>query len=169
MSQVAEPVEPLIRRMPWSSEREPDAELLLTSEWLVTNGLGGYASGTVGGIPTRRYHGLLIAALPAPFGRMMMLNHLSEQLRLPEGKVVRFGGQEWVGGHVELESAVGHLTEFRLEAGLPVWRYQLDNMAIEKRVLLAHRLNTVYIHYRLVAGEGTIRLKLRPTVHFRGH
>ena len=155
--------------MPWSAERAADAELLLTREWLVTNGLGGYASGTVGGIPTRRYHGLLIAALPAPFGRMMMLNHLSEQLRLPDGKVVRFGGQEWVGGHVELETAVGHLTEFRLEAGLPVWRYQLNGVAIEKRVLLAHRQNTAYIHYRLVAGEGTIRLKLRPTVHFRGH
>ncbi len=169
MSQVVEPVEQLVRRMPWSSEREPDAELLLTREWLVTNGLGGYASGTVGGIPTRRYHGLLIAALPAPFGRMMMLNHLSEQVRLPDGTMVRFGGQEWVGGRVELEGAVSHLTEFRLEAGLPVWRYQLNGVAIEKRVLLAHRQNTAYIHYRLVDGEGTIRLKLRPAVHFRGH
>jgi predicted glycogen debranching enzyme len=169
MSPTAEPVEHLIRRMPWSSEREPDAELLLTREWLVTNGLGGYASGTVGGIPTRRYHGLLIAALPAPFGRMMMLNHLSEQLRLPSGHVIRFGGQEWVGGRVEWEGAVCCLSEFRLEAGLPVWRYRTDDMAIEKRVLLSHRLNTVYIHYRLVAGDGAIRLKLRPAVHFRGH
>ena len=58
------------------------AEALLDREWLVTNGLGGYASGTVAGVPTRRYHGLLIAALPAPLGRMVMLNHLSEQLRL---------------------------------------------------------------------------------------
>jgi glycogen debranching enzyme len=170
MSQLVEPVEHLVRRMPWSAEREPDAELLLTREWLVTNGLGGYASGTVGGIPTRRYHGLLIAALPAPLGRMMMLNHLSEQLRLPGTQThVRFGGQEWVGGHLEWEGAVRHLAEFRLEAGLPVWRYQVDHFAIEKRVLLAHRLNTVYIHYRLVAGDGTVRLKLWPAVHFRGH
>ena len=169
MSQVVEPVQQLVRRMPWSSEQEPDAELLLTREWLVTNGLGGYASGTVGGIPTRRYHGLLIAALPAPFGRMMMLNHLSEQVRLPDGKMVRFGGQEWVGGRVDLEGAVSCLTEFRLEAGLPVWRYQLDGIAIEKRVLLAHRLNATYVQYRLVEGQGTVRLKLRPAVHFRGH
>ena len=50
-------------------------------EWLVTNGLGGYASGTVAGVATRRYHGLLVAALPGAQGRMMMLNHLSEQVR----------------------------------------------------------------------------------------
>ena len=51
-------------------------------EWLVTNGLGGYASGTVAGVVTRRYHGLLVAALPAPLGRYVMLNHLLERVRL---------------------------------------------------------------------------------------
>ena len=59
-------------------------EAATAREWLVTNGLGGYASGTVAGVATRRYHGLLIAAMPAPLGRMMMLNHLSEQLRLAD-------------------------------------------------------------------------------------
>ena len=161
-------VERLVRRMAPVPVAEANAEALLTREWLVTNGLGGYASGTVAGIPTRRYHGLLIAAMPAPFGRMMMLNHLSEQLRLPNGKVVRFGGQEWVGGRLELQDTAC-LAEFRLEAGLPVWRYQIDNIAFEKRILLAHRLNSTYITYRLVAGDGTIRLKLRPAVHFRSH
>jgi predicted glycogen debranching enzyme len=155
--------------MPWSPGAGADAEPLLTREWLVTNGLGGYASGTVCGVPTRRYHGLLVAALPAPLGRMMMLNHLSEQVRLPDGRTVRFGGQEWVGGRVELDEGVGHLADFRLEDGLPVWRYDLDGTAIEKRVVLAHRYNTAYVTYRLVAGEGTVRLKLRPAVHFRNH
>ena len=169
MSKICKPLPRVIRRMPWSTERQSDSELLLTREWLVTNGLGGYASGTVGGIPTRRYHGFLIAALPAPFGRMMMLNQLSEQIRLPGGGMVRLGGQELVGGRVEFEGAMSLLAEFRLEAGLPVWRYETNGMAIEKHVLLAHRLNTVYIHYRLVAGNGTVRLKLRPAVHFRGH
>jgi predicted glycogen debranching enzyme len=153
--------------MPWSGNGS-DTEPLLTREWLVTNGLGGYASGTVVGVPTRRYHGLLIAALPGPHGRMMMFNHLAEQVRLPSGKVVRFGGQELVGGRFELGD-LSHLTEFRLEAGLPVWRFQIDHHAIEKRVLLAHRRNTVYITYRLVEGDGTLRLKLRPAMHFRFH
>ena len=168
MSVDLQPPNHLVRRMAPVPSGKAGEESLLTREWLVTNGLGGYASGTVCGIPTRRYHGLLIAALPSPFGRMMMLNHLSEQVRLPEGKVVRFGGQEWVGGRLEMHD-VNCLAEFRLEAGLPVWRFQLDGAVIEKRVVLAHRLNTVYITYRLIAGEGTIRLKLRPSVHFRSH
>jgi predicted glycogen debranching enzyme len=166
---AVEPAEQLVRRMFWSPTEEAATEPLLRREWLVTNGLGGYASGTVGGIPTRRYHGLLIAALPAPFGRMMMLNHLSEEVRLPGGETVHFGGQELVGGRLELEGIVGHLSEFRLERGLPVWRYKLDGVTIEKRVVLAHRLNTAAITYRLVEGEGTLRLRLRPAVHFRSH
>ena len=68
-----------------------------TREWLVTNGLGGYASGTVSTLMTRRYHGLLIAALPAPFGRTYMLSHLDERLYLPDGSGRghgrRLGGQ----------------------------------------------------------------------------
>ena len=107
----------LVRSMPIDTDSS-ETEKLLTSEWLVANGLGGYASGTVSGIPTRRYHGLLIAALPAPLGRMMLLNHLSEQVRLPDGRVIRFGGQEWVGGRIEYENST--LCEFQLQGGLPV-------------------------------------------------
>jgi predicted glycogen debranching enzyme len=160
------PAERLVRQTQWKAGA--GAEEFLTREWLVANGLGGYASGTVGGIPTRRYHGLLIAALPAPFGRMMMLNHLSEQVRLPGGRVVRFGGQEWPGGRLDTEG-LSCLAVFRLEDGLPVWRYRLDEITVEKRLLLAHRLNTVYVTYRIVDGQGSIRLKLRPGVHFRPH
>jgi glycogen debranching enzyme len=65
--------------MAWAADqKEQEHESLLSREWLVTNGLGGYASGTIAGVTTRRYHGLLIAAMPAPLGRMMMFNHLSE-------------------------------------------------------------------------------------------
>ena len=67
-------------------------------EWLVTNGLGGYASGTVAGVVTRRYHGLLVAALPAPLGRMVMLNHLLERVRLPDGQVLWLGDESDVAG-----------------------------------------------------------------------
>src|SRR6185436_17983107 len=67
-----------------------DGARALASEWLVTNGLGGYASGTLSGILTRRYHGLLVAALPAPIGRMVMLSHIDAQLRLPAGELLPF-------------------------------------------------------------------------------
>jgi len=68
--------------------------LLVTREWLVANGLGGYASGTIAGVASRRYHSLLIAALPAPLGRHVMLNHLTELLRFSDGATIVFGGEE---------------------------------------------------------------------------
>jgi predicted glycogen debranching enzyme len=158
----------LVVGIPWVGAREPEREPLLTREWLVTNALGGYASGTIGGVSTRRYHGLLVAALPAPLGRCMMLNHLSELLRLPDGATVQFGGEERVGGSLELHGA-DHLVEFRLESGLPVWQYQVGGIAFERRVLLPHQQNTVHVNYRLISGDGPIRLKLRPSIHFRPH
>ena len=145
-------------------DSEPDPHL--TQEWLVSNGLGGYASGTVAGPLTRRYHGLLIAALPNPLGRTMMLNALSERIRLPNGKAYFNGPRELTG--VQVESTLS-AQEFRLEAGLPVWQYKIDDFTIEKRVLLPHRQNTVLISYTLVQGTGTVRLGLRPAVHFRSH
>src|SRR2546426_6211557 len=82
-----------ILRIRWSEAKANKSEQLLTREWLVTNGLGGYASGTVAGVASRRYHSLLIAALPTPLGRQVMLNHISELLRLPDGRTYLFGGE----------------------------------------------------------------------------
>ncbi len=157
----------LTRHMPWP-EADPSTEALLSREWLLTNGLGGYASGTVAGAATRRYHGLLIAALPAPHGRTMMLNHLLELLRLPDGATVRFGGSEWANRALELHGT-GNLREFRLDMGLPVWRYEFNGFILEKRVLLVFRQNTVHVTYRLTDGEGPVRLMVHPSLHFRPH
>lgn len=157
-----------ILRMPWAGAKAEASDPLLTREWLVTNGLGGYAAGTVGGVVSRRFHGLLIAALPAPFGRRVMLNHLSELVRLADGTTAFLSGEERVGGILDLPGAA-YLTEFRLDMGLPVWRYELHGVTIEKRILLPHGQNTVHIQYSVVAGAGPVRLKLRPSVHFRPH
>lgn len=157
----------LLRRLRYSGETK-EAEHLIRREWLVTNGLGGYASSTVAGVCTRRYHGLLVAALPAPLGRTVMLNHLMEQVRLPNGRTVRLGGEQHADGKLELHG-IEFLREFRLEAGLPVWRWEIDDWALEKRVLLLHEQNTVHVSYCLAGGEGTLRLKLRLAVHFRPH
>jgi predicted glycogen debranching enzyme len=138
----------------------------LTQEWLVTNGLGGYASGTVLGPITRRYHGLLIAALPNPFGRFMMLHGLSERFRMPAHGVLFAGPSDFVGG-----TAPAMITpvEFQLECGLPVWVYDLWGRRVEKRILLPYKQNTVHVEYRYMEGSGTIRLGLRPGIHFRNH
>lgn len=66
----------LSRIIPRPQDHPQGDEAPTRREWLVTNGLGGYASGTIAGVVTRRYQGLLIASLPAPLGRMVMLNHL---------------------------------------------------------------------------------------------
>ncbi len=156
----------LIRVLPKRELLDPEADPHLNQEWLVTNGLGGYASGTVSGKITRRYHGLLIAALPNPFGRMMMLNGLSERLRLPDRRVVYTGAEELAA--VTPEHTV-QAAEFRLEGGLPVWRYEVDGFVLEKRLLMPYRQNTVHITYHLLAGNGKLRLGLRPAIHFRPH
>ena len=138
-------------RMPWSKKdggSRMDPVLLLTREWLVTNGLGGYASASVSGACTRRYHGLLIAALPAPLGRMVMLSHFGEEVAMADESVIDFSGEELSEEHIELHSA-DYLTEFRLEAGLPVWRFDIfGDCIIEKRVWMPHLQNTVHISYR---------------------
>jgi hypothetical protein len=146
----------LIRRMPWSEAHAAELEMLLARAWLVTNGLGGYAAGTVSGILTRRYHGLLVVALPGPFGRMMLLPHLSEQLRLSDGTIVRLGGEERTGEAFQLYGA-SYFSEFRLEYGLPIWRYNVGGVVLEKQVMLPHAPNTVHVTYRLVSGAGTVR------------
>ena len=138
---------------------------LVVREWLVTNGLGGYASGTVAGVSTRRYHGFLVAALPNPLGRVMMFNYLGEQIRLPDGSRLTLGWGSHVGATHErfLE-----LAEFRLEAGLPVWVFRDRGVAIERRLVLPYRQNTVLVMYKLLEGA-PVRIELRPAVHFRSH
>ncbi len=114
----------LVIRMPWPGKDGHASEAGLNCEWLVTNGLGGYASGTLSGVITRRYHGYLVAALPAPFGRVMMLNELGERIELPDGRFVQLSGEERAGDPVKLD-AMDYISEFRLEAGTPVWRYEI--------------------------------------------
>jgi predicted glycogen debranching enzyme len=158
----------LVRRLRWAGKHGDSAEPLVQREWLVTNGLGGYASGTIAGVCTRRYHGYLIAALPAPKGRTMMLNHLREVVCLPDRRTIPIGGEESADGKLE-PHGVDCLEEFRLEAGLPAWRYRIDGCVLEKRVLMVHEQNTVHVSYRFAEGDGSIQLQLRLAVHFRAH
>src|SRR5215203_1564184 len=125
-----------IRRIAWPADHT-NAEANATREWLVTNALGGYASGTVAGVITRRYHGMLIAALAAPFGRTVMLSHIAEQVRFPDGHRVEVGGRERAGDTQDVHGT-GYLTEFRLESGIPIWRYEVEGVVIERRVFLPH-------------------------------
>src|SRR6266403_68937 len=153
------------RSLPWDKTSH-SRELLLEREWLVTNGLGGFASGTISGAITRRYHGLLIAALPAPHGRMVMWSHVSEFLRFGDDDVISLGAEERAGGRLNL-GAPDYLHEFRLENGLPVWTYHVRDLVLEKRILMLHLQNTVHVIYRILEGEKRPRLELQPAFFFR--
>jgi predicted glycogen debranching enzyme len=158
----------VIRSIPNGGADAADPESLGSREWLVTNGLGGYASGTVSGVLSRRYHGILIAALRAPFGRTVMLNRVFERVRLPGGRTVSLSSQEKADA-APIVDECGCLREFRLEAGLPVWCFETDGMVLERRILLPHMQNTVHITYRLLQGAGPVEFELYPGLHFRGH
>ena len=133
---------------------------LIRREWLVTNGLGGYASGTLAGPPTRRYHSLLVAALPAPLGRLAVLANLDERVRLASRRVTWLSRGEQI--------SAGSLRDFRLVGGLPVWRYEFDDIVLEKRILMPNEHNSILVTYTLVRGE-SIRLGLRPMLGVRMH
>ena len=152
-----------VRVLTWNDEADVDPAA--PPEWLVGNGLGGYASGTVTGIITRRYHGLLVAALPVPLGRTVMLDGMTETVTLADGRRFRLGAEQ-----IADEDAVadaGHLEQFRLELGLPVWRFAFDRFAVERRLVALHGQNTVLLFWRLVGGAAPLRLSLRPFAHVR--
>jgi predicted glycogen debranching enzyme len=159
---------PIVRKVAIAPRKVDEAELGWEPEWLVTNGLGGYASGTISGAATRRYHGLLIAALPPPLGRVLMLNGLVEAIQLPDGRVVELSAARDRESN-ESSSIPQVLTEFRLDMGLPIWRYQIDEAVLEKRLYLSYRQNTVHVTYRLLSHSGKVGIRLRPLIQFREH
>jgi predicted glycogen debranching enzyme len=134
---------------------------LVAGEWLVTNGLGGYASGTLAGPPTRRYHALLVAALAAPLGRVALLTHVDERIRLSQQRVA------WFGPSHDLRAVT--ISDFRLVGGLPIWRYTFEDVEIEKRVVMPHEQNTVLLTYTVVRASEPIRFGLRPLLGARLH
>jgi predicted glycogen debranching enzyme len=168
-------VEHVVREVPWTPGAPGpagDVEALVGREWLVTNGLGGYSSASVAGFNTRKYHGVLVAALANPLGRMVMLSHLVERVVLADGATFTLSGAEWAGdergGRVLEAEGTRHLASFRLEAGLPVWTYALGaagapaRVTVEKRVVMPHRQNTVVVAYRVLGADAPVRLELRP-------
>jgi glycogen debranching enzyme len=145
--------------------RGPQPEDVIPREWLVTNGLGGYASGTLAMCPTRRYHGLFIPALGGR-GRTVMLSRVSEEARM-DGVPFRVDCEERGDGSVEY-SGLGKLRSFRLRGLVPEWEYQLGPARLERRVVMVHGENTLFVTYRHRGGP-PIDLRLRPFPTFRSH
>ena len=156
----------VLRRLSFRDTPGIRIEDYLDREWLVTNGLGGFASGSIGGVPTRSFHGLLTAALPAPLGRALLLGPVMERPQVPDGFHAWLGGLEHPTERLALEDQ-RHLVEFCLEAGVPVWHYEINGCLIERRLWMPHCFNAVMVRYRLLQGAGPVRLQLHPGVFFR--
>ena len=148
----------------WDKQRDP--AYLRRREWLVTNGLGGYSSGTVAGIPARKYHGLFVPNLAAPKGRHILISRCDESV-LIGGKRMHLGGAEFADEHFEGE-VHSFLKEFRLDHRIAIWEFELGGTVFEKSVVMIHNQNTVCVQYRLLAGEA-LDLHVRPFLSFRRH
>ena len=136
-------------------------------EWLVTNGLGGYASGTIAGVNTRRYHGLLIAAVRPPVDRMALLVRLNEALSI-DGETFELMTAEYQDGTV---SPQGYrlLESFVLEDGVPVWSYAVNDHLLRRMVWMVPGHNITVVRYKLLIGSGQVDLALRPLCAARDH
>ncbi len=138
-------------------------------EWLETNGIGGYASSTIVGLNTRRYHGLLVAATRPPLGRMVLLSKMEETIiiggRRYDLSTNSYPGAIYPAGY-EL------LKEFRIDP-FPTFVYEVEDVEIEKRVFLVHGHNTVVIEYDFRglgrAPNADVTFELRPLIAFRDY
>lgn len=137
------------------------------AEWLVSNGIGGYAAGTIAGLPTRGYHGLLVAALDPPVGRTLMLVTLLETVTVGDHSY-DLGTLRWADGTLAPDGAT-HLEEVRFEGTLPVWRYVTPQFTLEKRVFMDHGANVTRIHYTCLRADAPLSLRLRPIADCRDY
>src|SRR5437762_14048934 len=128
-------------------------------EWLVTNGIGGYASGTVAGSQTRRYHGLLVAALQPPVGRTQLVSAIDEIVHY-DGADFSLSTHRWASGAVDPQGFL-LLEDFHLEGATPVWIYALAGALLVKRVWMRPGENTTYAHYTLVRDSSALELECR--------
>src|SRR2546422_4450640 len=136
-------------------------------EWLCTNGLGGFASGTVAGLLTRRYHGLLVAALAPPLGRTLVMAKLDDTL-VDDGARWPLFTNRWANGSVD-PHGYRHLERFRLDGTIPVWTYACGDVRLERRVWMERGANTTYVRYAIVRGDRPLTLEARALVNYRDY
>ncbi|KAB2904781.1 MAG: glycogen debranching protein [Anaerolineae bacterium] len=147
--------------------REITSKTDIKREWLVTNGMGGYAMGTINLTRTRTYHGFLVAATQPPTGRTMLLAGLDIWLDL-QGYSIPFVTHEWSTG-VMFPDGYSHLESFYLDGLLPVWEWVYRNVKFIQRVWMPQGKNTTYITYTYTRGQQPVKLTVKPLVTYRSH
>jgi predicted glycogen debranching enzyme len=134
-------------------------------EWLVTNGIGGFASGTIDGSVTRRYHGLLVAALAPPTSRMVFVSQLDERVEY-RGVSWTLGTNRWSSGAIEPAGYV-NIERFSVDGTVPVWHFALGDALVEKRVAMQRDQNVTVVRYQLLRGTAPMRFIVKALVDYR--
>ncbi|MCL1692292.1 MAG: amylo-alpha-1,6-glucosidase [Actinomycetia bacterium] len=150
-----------------SQDLVADLSPVIGREWIVTNGIGGYASGTVAGVLTRRYHGLLVAALEPPLGRTVLVTTIDDTVSFGGERTPLFANR-WHDGNLPVEpDGFRRLTRFHLDGATPVWSYGVNGAIIEKRIWMEPGENTTYVTYDYRSGSSPLRLDAKILVNYR--
>jgi predicted glycogen debranching enzyme len=136
-------------------------------EWLVTNGIGGYASGTVAGLLTRRYHGLLVAALKPPLGRTLLVTKVDE-IADYDGQTYALATNRWIDGSLDPQG-YQYIERFSLEGTVPTWDFAFSDALLSKRVWMQQGSNTTYLQYSLRRATQPLKLRLKVFVNYRDY
>jgi predicted glycogen debranching enzyme len=144
-----------------------DLDTAEVREWLVTNSIGGYASGTVANLNTRGYHGLLVAALKPPLERTLLLSKLDETAEY-DGLLYPLFTNRWSEKKVE-PHGYKYIENFYLEGTIPVWRFVFGDAVLEKRIWMQQGANTTYIRYDLARGTQSLKLSIKALVNYRDY
>ncbi|HTB91889.1 MAG TPA: amylo-alpha-1,6-glucosidase [Candidatus Sulfotelmatobacter sp.] len=155
----------LLAEVQFGREILGNLELAESREWLVTNGIGGFASGSAAGTSTRRYHGLLMAALHPPTDRTLLVAGLDETVRFAETNFP-LATNRWLSGDVSPKGYL-QIESFHLEGTKPVWRYALADALLEKRVWMNLGENTTFVEYTLVRANSPIEIEGKILVSYR--
>lgn len=144
-----------------------DFEQSTNREWLVTNGIGGYACGTIAGVLTRNYHGLLIAALHPPLGRTLTAVKLNETA-IYDDRLYRLHTDHWEDGGVD-PRGFENIEQFSLEGSTPVWTFAFADALLEKRIWMEQGENTTYVQYTLTRATRPAQVSFKALVNYRDY
>jgi predicted glycogen debranching enzyme len=140
-----------------------DAE---SREWLVTNGIGGYAFGTIASLQTRCYHGLLVAALDPPLGRTLLVAKLDETARYAS-KDFALSTNRWADGTLDPQGFL-NIERFHLEGTTPVWTFAMADALMEKRIFMQSGENTTYVLYRVIRASSPVEISVKVLADYAG-
>lgn len=133
----------------------------LTKEWIITNGIGGYASSTILGANTRKYHGLLVAPMTPPAQRTLILSKLDESIEINDKKYELFTniGKNYISQGYKFQ------TSFEKDY-LPIFEYKVEDIEIKKTICMEHLKNTVGISYKIKNGKKTLKTNISSNNEF---